>query len=111
MSQQHDGTESTAPQAPDTDEAASAPSAASPANHWKRRPRAPALPREQAVRQGEISRLAFLSLGRERAIEFLNGSHEALGGRPLDLATDSEEGASAVAAELERMAAAGNRPG
>jgi uncharacterized protein (DUF2384 family) len=91
--------------APDTgSEATDAPSAASPANHWKRRPRAPALPREQAVRQGEISRLAFLSLGRERAIAFLNGNHDTLGGRPLDLATDSDEGATAVAAELERIA-------
>jgi hypothetical protein len=108
MSEQPDTVDS-AQQAPDTaSEATTAPSAASPANHWKRRPRAPALPREQAVRQGEISRLAFLSLGRERAIAFLNGDHDTLGGRPLDLATDSDEGAAAVAAELERMAKSAN---
>jgi uncharacterized protein (DUF2384 family) len=105
MSEQRSTADSATTKASNSDsEATSAPSAASPANHWKRRPRAPALPREQAVRQGEISRLAFLSLGRERAIAFLNGDHETLGGRPLDLATDSEEGATAVVAELERMA-------
>ena len=41
---------------------------ASPGSHWKRRPRAAPMPREHAVRQGAISQLAFLVLGRERAI-------------------------------------------
>lgn len=76
---------------------------ASPASHWKRRPKTPAIPREQAVRQGEITRLAFQLLGREAAIAFLNTDHPALGGRPLALATESAEGHAAVEAELGRM--------
>lgn len=83
--------------------AEAAPSAASPANHWKRRPKTPAISREQAVRQGEITRLAFLLLGRDEAIAFLNSDNEALGGRPLALATESIEGRAAVEAELGRM--------
>jgi uncharacterized protein (DUF2384 family) len=75
---------------------------ASPRAHWKRRPKTPALPRDQAVRQGEITRLAFLVLGRERAIAFLNSDHPTLGGRPLDLATGSDAGRDSVETELGR---------
>lgn len=92
------------PDAPSpADSSEPAPSAASPANHWKRRPKTPAIPREQAVRQGDITRLAFLLLGRDEAIAFLNTDHEALGGRPLALATESAEGRAAVEAELGRL--------
>ena len=77
--------------------------AASPSAHWKRRPKTPALPQDQAARQGEITRLAFLLLGREQAIAFLNTEHRTLGGRPLDLATLSEEGRNSVEAELGRL--------
>ena len=70
---------------------------------WGRR-RAPHLPADQAKRQGEITQLAFLLLGREAAIEFLNTAHPALGGRPLDLATASEEGRNGVEAEIGRLA-------
>jgi len=85
---------------------------ASPAAHWKRRPRPNAvpIPREQAARQGAITQLAFLVLGRERAIEFLNTDHQALGGRPLALATGSEEGRANVEAELGRMAYVAEQP-
>jgi hypothetical protein len=76
---------------------------ASPASHWKRRPKTVPIPRDQAQRQGEITRLAFLLLGRERAIAFLNTDHEALGGRPLALATASAAGHASVEAELGRM--------
>ena len=48
------------------------PSEASPGAHWKRRPRAAPIPREEAARQGAITQLAFLTLGREDAIAFLN---------------------------------------
>ncbi len=72
-------------------------------NPWRRRPKTTPIPRDQAVRQGDITSLAFLLLGRERAIEFLNTDHEGLGGRPLDLATASEEGRASVEAELGRM--------
>ena len=73
------------------------------ANPWHRRPKTTPIPPEQAVRQGEITRLAFLLLGRERAIAFLNTDHAELGGRPLDLATASNEGRAIVEAELGRM--------
>lgn len=76
---------------------------ASPRAHWKRRPKTPQIPRDHAVRQGEITRLAFLLLGRDQAIAFLNSDHPALGGRPLDLATVSDEGRDSVEAELGRM--------
>ena len=76
---------------------------ASPANHWKRRPKSTPIPRDHAARQGEITRLAFLLLGRERAIEFLNTDHAELGGRPLALATESASGHASVEAELARM--------
>lgn len=82
-----------------TDEAATA----SPASHWKRRPKTAPIPRDHAARQGEITRLAFLLLGRERAITFLNTDHAALGGRPLALATASPAGHASVEAELGRM--------
>jgi uncharacterized protein (DUF2384 family) len=62
-----------------------------------------AAPPEQAARQGEITRLAFLLLGREQAIDFLNGDHAGLGGRPLALATASDAGRASVEAELGRM--------
>jgi hypothetical protein len=79
---------------------------ASPASHWKRRGRGPKsapIPRDQAARQGAITHLAFLVLGRERAIAFLNAEHAALGGRPLALATASEAGLASVEAELGRL--------
>jgi hypothetical protein len=82
-----------------TDEAATA----SPGSHWKRRPKTVPIPRDQAQRQGEITRLAFLLLGRERAIAFLNTDHDTLGGRPLALATASAAGHMSVEAELGRM--------
>lgn len=80
------------------------PSDASPGAHWKRRPRAAPIPREEAARQGAITQLAFLTLGREAAIAFLNTAHEGLGGRPLALATASAEGRAEVEEELARMA-------
>ena len=79
------------------------PEAPAKVNHWRRRPKTAPIPPDQAARQGEITRLAFLLLGRERAIEFLNSDHPALGGRPLDLATASEAGRASVEAELGRM--------
>jgi uncharacterized protein (DUF2384 family) len=68
-----------------------------------RKASAPRLSPSEARRQGEISRLAFLLLGRERAIAFLNGDHPGLGGRPLDLAVASDEGCAGVEAELARL--------
>ena len=64
-----------------------------------------------AKRQGEITRLAFLLLGREAAIAFLNTEHAVLGGRPLDVATADDEGRNCVEAEIGRMAYAEPRAG
>lgn len=81
----------------------SAVAGASPAAHWKRRPRTTPIPRDRAERQGAISQLAFLLLGREAAIAFLNTMHVGLGARPLALATGSANGRAEVEAELARM--------
>jgi uncharacterized protein (DUF2384 family) len=61
-----------------------------------------------AKRQGAVTTLAFQLFGRDRAIEFLNGDHPNLGGRPLDLATGSSEGAEAVHTEMRRLASLGS---
>jgi len=76
---------------------------ASPRAHWKRRSHAVAIPREHAARQGAITQLAYLLLGRDAAMAFLNTQHAGLGGRPLDLATASDMGRNAVEAELGRL--------
>ncbi len=75
-----------------------------PMMSWRGRPRSNPIPRAEAARQGAITQLAFLLLGREAAIAFLNTMHEGLGGRPLELATSSAAGRANVEAELARMA-------
>ena len=53
------------------------------------------------ARQSRIALLAFQSFpDREAALLFLNSNDEALGGRPIDVASASEAGASRVAAAL-----------
>lgn len=74
-----------------------------------RRANAQRLPPADARRQGEITQLAFLLLGRDAAIEFLNTAHAGLGARPLDLAIASDEGRNSVEAELGRLAYASPR--
>ena len=69
-----------------------------------RKTNAQRLPPADARRQGEITQLAFLLLGREAAITFLNTAHAGLGGRPLDLAIASDEGRNNVEAEIGRIA-------
>lgn len=70
---------------------------------WRRRSRRTPMAGEEAARQGAISKLAFLLLGREQAISFLNTNHDGLGGRPLAVATSSPSGLADVEAELSRM--------
>ena len=90
--------------APGVDAAdADAPLRARTNNHFRknRTPLAPA----DAKRQGEISQLAFLTMGgRDAAVDFLNSDNEALGGRPLALATASAEGFEQVASAIRAMA-------
>jgi hypothetical protein len=74
-----------------------------PAAHWRRRTKTNPIPPAQAVRQGDITHLAFEVLGRDQAIAFLNTENALLGGRPIALATESAAGHLHVKAELARM--------
>lgn len=74
-----------------------------PAAHWRRRARTAPIPRDHAVRQGNIARLAFLSLGKDDAIAFLNTENARLGGRPIAIATESPTGEARVRAELREL--------
>lgn len=79
------------------------PRPASPEAEWRRRPRREAMPADEARRQGDISRLAFVALGKDAAIAFLNTDNPRLGGRPIGIATASADGELAVAGEIERL--------
>ena len=60
----------------------------------------PVLSRDQGLRQGRAVKAALAALGAADARSFLNGHHEGLGGRPLDLAVASEAGLGAVETAL-----------
>ena len=88
---------------PDPDSATPAPALAPAKSHSSRlfRPKRTPLPRDDARRQGDISSLAYLTMGgRDAAMAFLNAENPALGGRPLALATASAEGYARVAAAI-----------
>lgn len=69
-------------------------------NGFFRQKRTP-LAHDDARRQGDISQLAFLTMGgRDPAIAFLNTENAELGGRPLALATASAEGYEQVATAI-----------
>ena len=69
-------------------------------NSFFRQKRTP-LPRDDARRQGDISQLAFLTMGgRDPAIAFLNTENAELGGRPLAVATASDTGYEQVATAI-----------
>lgn len=74
------------------------------ASHWRSRPKRHPLQADQATRQGSIACCAFLALGKDSAIEFLNTHHDQLGGRPIAIATASAAGELLVACEIGRMA-------
>ncbi|MBX3564745.1 MAG: DUF2384 domain-containing protein [Sphingomonas sp.] len=58
---------------------------------------------EAAARQGKAATVAFLTLkNRDAMIAFLNTHDDALGGRPIDLAVESDEGLEAVEAALAK---------
>jgi hypothetical protein len=78
---------------------------AAPTSHWRRRTKAIPMPQADAVRQGAITHLAFLSLGKDAAIAFLNTSVSRLGGHPLAIATANEAGDAEVRAMLKDLAA------
>lgn len=88
---------------PDPDSATPAPALAPAKSYSSRlfRPKRTPLPRDDARRQGDISSLAYLTMGgRDAAVAFLNAENPALGGRPLALATASAEGYARVAAAI-----------
>ena len=74
------------------------------ASHWRRRARRSPIPKAEAVRQGNITRLAFILLGKDAAIVFLNTEQADLGGHPLAIATASDAGEAAVRSQLEELA-------
>lgn len=59
---------------------------------------------DEQERQGRIARIAWLSLpGEGVAVAFLNNFHEALDGRPIDLAIASEDGLRAVECAIQEI--------
>ena len=73
-------------------------------NSFFRHKRTP-LPHDDARRQGDISQLAFLTMGgRDPAIAFLNSENAELGGRPLAVATASDTGYEQVATAIRAWA-------
>jgi hypothetical protein len=78
---------------------------AAPVSHWRRRAKWSPIPRDQAIRQGSIARLAFILLGRDAAINFLNTESPDLGGCPLAIATASAAGEATVRTKLQELSA------
>ncbi len=65
---------------------------------------APRLGRDEAERQGRVSRLAFEALRQpEAVIAFLNTHDAALGGRPIDLAIAGEDSMRRVEQAIAAM--------
>lgn len=76
-----------------------------PARTTRFRRSGPGLAPDAARRQGEVTHLAFLVLGgRDAAVEFLNLPDSHLGGRPIDVAIASAEGAAKVTQAIKRLA-------
>ena len=98
----------TAPEAVTPDAAApEAPAAKERSSPIKRfrRVMTPRLPADQLDRQGKIATAAWLAFGDSaRAAAFLNTHDDALGGRPIALATESDAGYAQVAEAMTRAA-------
>jgi uncharacterized protein (DUF2384 family) len=70
-----------------------------------RKPRPPLSP-DKGIRQGQAVRAAQVALGSTDAVlAFINTPHPGLGGRPLDVALESDEGLTAVLVAIEEEAA------
>jgi uncharacterized protein (DUF2384 family) len=68
------------------------------------RPAGPKLAPDAAKRQGQVASFAFLTLGgRDAAMAFLNSPNDELGGRPIDVAVATSEGAEKVLRALRRL--------
>lgn len=84
-------------------------------NMFRKNPSGPVLSRDEGGRQLRAVRAAHAALGDVEAVRaFLNCHHQALDGRPIDLAVASDAGLAAVegaiAAESQRTRAAGTEP-
>jgi uncharacterized protein (DUF2384 family) len=66
---------------------------------------------DEGKRQGRVVRAAHILGDVETVRAFLNTPHEALGGRPLDLAIASEAGLIAVESAIAAERAGGPFPG
>jgi hypothetical protein len=82
-----------------------APAPASPprTKAFRRKFDTPKLLPEALKRQGCITTHAFLALGREAALAFLNHHDAECGGRPLEIATASDEGLVRVERAVEAL--------
>jgi len=70
---------------------------------FRRTSRANALSPEQKGRQAAVTAAAWSFFGNgPTMIAFLNGNHPDLGGRPLDLAVNSDAGLDAVLTTLRK---------
>lgn len=89
--------------------AAAQPTGHEPRKHtqrFRRAANAVVLSADQRRRQAAVMTLAWKMLGeREAVMSFFNAHSEELGGRPLDLATDSDAGLARVEAALRAAAA------
>jgi uncharacterized protein (DUF2384 family) len=71
----------------------------------KRARKGPVLSRDEGLRQGRAVRAAQAALGSVEAVRtFLNSHHDALSGRPIDVAVASEAGLIAVEAAISAEA-------
>ena len=71
----------------------------------------PRLDPEQAARQGEAARRAWSAFeNRDQALAFLNGHHDALGGRPIDIAIASAAGLASVEQAIDQSVTLASGP-
>jgi uncharacterized protein (DUF2384 family) len=70
-------------------------------NMYRKNRSGPVLSRDEGARQGRAVRAAQAALGDVEAVRaFLNGHHQALDGRPIDLAVASDDGLARVEAAI-----------
>jgi len=78
---------------------------ASPEAEWRRRKPKTRIDKDVAQRQGSLSTIAFLTLGKEGALAFLNTDNREVGGKPIEIGSNSAEGAARVREVLRGMGA------
>ena len=87
---------------------ASAPSARPQRRQFRKPFNAVRIAPEAAARQGRAATVAWSRFGnRDEAVAFLNAHDEGLGGRPIDIAVESDEGLQRVETLLASVAPKG----